>query len=175
MEKGTDALVDILRDQWERLWLMWEEMINSIPDDEWRKGDVDYLIPARHLVHVLGCVDLFTGDTPFEQHDPAGVFGVVEWGTDPAELPGRPVALAKLAEVGTAVEERLAGLDDAALLQPETLYPWTGQNRMERMLYVLRHTQHHLGEVNAELSRRGIRAAIWEKEKATKLGIDPWW
>ena len=154
---------------------MWEEMINSIPDDEWTTGDVDYLVPARHLVHVLGCVDLFTGDTPFEQHDPAGLFGVVEWGTPPEELPGGRVALAKLAEMRMVVEERLAELDDAALLESETLYPWTGQNRMGRMLYVLRHTQHHLGEVNAELSRRGIKAAIWEKEKAATLGIAPWW
>jgi hypothetical protein len=46
---------------------------------------------------------------------------------------------------------------------------------MGKMLYVLRHSKHHLGEVNAELSRRGIKAAIWEKEKATHLGLSPWW
>ncbi len=54
------------------------------------------------------------------------------------------------------------------LLEPEKLHPWTGQTRMCKMLYVLRHTQHHLGEVTAELSRRGIKAAAWEKEKAAK-------
>ena len=48
------------------------------------------------------------------------------------------------------------------------MHPWTGQTRMDKMLYVLRHSQHHLEEINAELSRRGIKAAIWEKEKANE-------
>ncbi|MBN1975757.1 MAG: hypothetical protein JW918_00005 [Anaerolineae bacterium] len=45
---------------------------------------------------------------------------------------------------------------------------------MGKLLCVLRHSQHHLGEANAELSRRGIKAAIREKEKA-KLGLSPLW
>lgn len=73
------------------------------------------------------------------------------------------------ANVRATVEERLAKFDDAALLEPEKPHPWAGQTRMCKILYVLRHTQHHLGEVNAELSRRGIKAATWEKEKAAKL------
>ena len=84
MEKGTDALVSVLKDQWARVWDMWEEMIRIIPDDEWRKGDVDHLIPARHLVHVLVCDDAFTGDTPLDQYDGFKLSEVREWGT-----PGR--------------------------------------------------------------------------------------
>ena len=174
MEKN-DALVLILKDQWTRVWDMWEEMIRAIPDDEWRKGDIDYLIPARHLVHVLVCDDAFTQDIPLDQYDDFKLFEVREWGTPAGELPNRETALSKLADVRATVGERLAKLDDAALLEPEEVYPWTGQTRMSKMLYVLRHSQHHLGEVNAELSRRGIKAAIWEKEKAAQLGIFPWW
>jgi hypothetical protein len=66
-------------------------------------------------------------------------------------------------------------IDDAALLEPEKVHPWAGQTRMGKLLHVLRHSQHHLGEVSAELIRRGIKAAIWEKEKAAKLGLCPWW
>jgi uncharacterized damage-inducible protein DinB len=83
--------------------------------------------------------------------------------------------LSRLTDVRAIVERRLAKLDDAALLEPEELHPWTGQTRMDRLLYVLRHSQHHLGEMNAELTRRGIKAAIWEKEKAAQLGLAPWW
>lgn len=169
MKKGTDTLVSILNDQWARVWDMWEEMIRTIPDDEWTTGDVDYLIPARHLVHVVVCVDLFTADTPFDQYDPTELFGGGSWGMSPEELPSKETALAKLTDTRAAVKERLAKLDDAALLELEKLCAWTGRTRMCKMLYVIRHTQHHLGEVNAELSRRGIKAATWEKEKAAKL------
>jgi hypothetical protein len=80
-----------------------------------------------------------------------------------------------LADIRATVEERLTKLDDAALLEPEKVHPWAGETRMGKMLYVLRHGQHHLGEMSAELSRRGIKGAIWEKEKAARLGISPWW
>jgi hypothetical protein len=156
MEK-TKALVSVLQDQWTRVWDMWEEMIHTIPDDEWRKGDVDYLIPARHLVHVLTCDDALSEEIPLDQYQDFKLFDVREWGTPAEKLPNRRVALSKLAEVRAAVGEKLAKLDDAALLEPEKVHPWTGQTRMGKLLYVLRHSQQHLGEVNAELSRRGIK------------------
>jgi hypothetical protein len=167
--EGTTVLASILKGQWARVWDMWEETIRIIPDDEWVKGDIDYLIPARQLVHTLVCADVFTADVPLDQYDPTKMFGGGSWGMPLEELPDRETALAKLTNVGVSVEERLAKFDDAALLEPEKPHPWAGQTRMCKMLYVLRHTQHHLGEVTAELSRRGIKAATWEKEKAARL------
>jgi hypothetical protein len=165
----TTVLASILRGQWARVWDMWEETIRTIPDDEWVKGDTDYLIPARQLVHALVCADVFTADIPLDQYDPTRMFGGGSWGMPLEELPNRETALAKLADVRANVAERLVELDDAALLEPERPHPWAGQTRMCKMLYVLRHTQHHVGEVTAELSRRGIKAATWEKEKIARL------
>jgi hypothetical protein len=167
--EGTDALVAILKGQWARVWDMWEETIRTVPDDEWAKGDVNYLIPARQLVHTLVCADVFTADIPLDQYDPTRMFGGGSWGMPLEELPSRETALAELASIRVSVEERLAKFDDAALLAPEKTHLWAGRTRMCKMLYALRHTQHHLGEVSAELSRRGIKAATWEKEKAAEL------
>lgn len=162
MAKNTKALVSSLKDQWTRAWTMWEEMIHSIPEAEWTKGDIDYLIPARHLIHVAVGDDVFSSDTPFDQYDHLQWFGVGEWGTPPADLPNKKTALAKLADIRATVEARLAKLDDAALLEPEQAHPWSGQTRVGKWLYNLRHIQHHLGEVNAELIRRGIRGVDWQ-------------
>ncbi|MDY7076714.1 MAG: hypothetical protein SXV54_07280 [Chloroflexota bacterium] len=85
--KKNEALVSILKDQWTRVWDMWEEMIRTIPDDEWRKGDIDYLIPVRHLVHVLVCDDAFTEDVPLDQYDDFKMFKVREWRTPVEQLP----------------------------------------------------------------------------------------
>lgn len=162
MEKGTDILVSSFVDRWVRTWKMWEEMIQSIPDAEWTKGEIDYLIPARHLIHVAVGDDVFSLDAPFDQYDHLQWFGVGEWGTSPEELPSKEVALAKLADIRATVEARLTKLDDAALLEPEKAHPWTGQTRLGKLLYNLRHIQHHLGEVNAELIRRGIQGVGWK-------------
>ncbi len=161
MSKQTKVLVSCVQEQWERTWAMWEDMIHNIPDEEWAKGDIDYLIPARHLIHVTVGDDLFTSDEPFEQYDYCQWFGVEAWETPAAELPSKKVALAKLADFRAVVAARLDKLDDAALLEPEQMYPWVGQIRLSRLIFNLRHLQHHLGEMSAELSRGGLEGVGW--------------
>jgi hypothetical protein len=141
---------------------MWEDLIHSIPDDEWRKGDIDYLIPARHLMHVAVADDVFSKDTPVDQYDSLQWFGVGEWETPPQDLPTKEQALIKLAEIRANVEQRLTTLDDATLLEPEQVHSWTGQTRIGKLLYNLRHIQHHLGEVNAKMIRRGMAGVGWK-------------
>ena len=162
MAKEVDTLVSSVKEQWARAWAMWEDMIRSIPDDEWMKGDIDYLIPARHLIHVAVGDDVFSSDAPFDEYDNLQWFGVGEWGTPPGQLPGKGAALEKLADIKATVAARFARLDDAALLEPEQVHPWAGQPRVGKLLYNLRHIQHHLGEVNAELIRRGIKGVDWK-------------
>jgi len=161
MSKQTKVLVSCVQEQWERTWAMWEGMIHNIPDEEWIKGDIDYLIPARHLIHVTVGDEVFMSDMPFEQYDYGQWFEVEAWETPAAELPSKKVALEKLADYRDVVAARLAQLDDAALLEPEKAHPWTGQIRLSKLIFNQRHIQHHLGEMNAELSRRGIEGVAW--------------
>jgi len=161
MSNKTEPLAESVREQWARTWSMWDEMIRSIPDEEWASGEIDYLIPVRHLIHVTVGEDAFSADAPLDDSDEAKWFGVPAWETAASDLPGKEVALGKLAVFRSTVEARLSQLTDEALLEPEQVHPWTGQTRMSKMLFSLRHTQHHLGEVNAELIRRGIEGVRW--------------
>jgi len=158
---GTGILVSSVKDQWARTWAMWEELIQDIPDQEWTKGDVDYLIPARHLIHVTVGEDVFTADTPFDEFDQRKWFGASAWETHASDLPSKDTALGRLVDFRTTVEARLSKLSDEALMESEHVHPWTGRTRLSKMLFNIRHTQHHLGEVNAELIRRGIEGASW--------------
>ena len=55
----------------------------------------------------------------------------------------------------------LATLDDAALLKETSPGDWRGNCLLDLAMYLLRHSQHHLGELNAELRRRGIERPKW--------------
>jgi hypothetical protein len=159
MEKGTGTLISTVQDHFARAWGMLAEMIDNIPDREWTKGDV---VPAQHVVHVIVGANVFVGDVPLDQWDPTEFLGTEAraggpWNFSPEELWSREVALSKLAEMRETVEQLLAKLDDASLLEPETVHPWTGQTRMGKMIYELRHIQHHLGEISGELKRRGFK------------------
>jgi hypothetical protein len=56
----------------------------------------------------------------------------------------------------------IIAIDQAAF---QTLFigrlPWTGGTRLDRAIYSLRHSQHHLGQINAELRRKGVSRGEW--------------
>ena len=158
MEPATDVLISAVRDHYARTWNLLAEMIDNIPEEEWTTGG---MIPAKHVVHIIVGADVFVGDIPLDQWDPSAFLGTEAraggpWNFAPEELWNKEVALAKLAEMRECVERSLARLDDAALLKPETVHPWTGQTRLAKMIYDLRHIQHHLGAISAELKRQDI-------------------
>ena len=167
MQKGTDPLMSSLKDHLTREWTMLEEMIGNVPEGEWTKAGSDGVCPAHHVIHVLVGADVFVGDIPFDQWDPTAFWAEARpggpWNIAPGELWSKPVALQKLAEMRAIVDRRLDELDDEALFEPESVHPWTGQNRLGKMLYELRHIQHHLGEISGELRKRGIKGfARWD-------------
>ena len=67
-----------------------------------------------------------------------------------------------LEHVRTQVNDWLAGKADGDLLAPQTAFPWTGPNILSRCIYVIRHTQAHIGEINSELRRRGLPRIQWQ-------------
>lgn len=53
-------------------------------------------------------------------------------------------------------------MSDAELLQSQEAFPWTGPNILSRLIYVIRNSQDHTGQLNAELRRRGLPRSAWE-------------
>ena len=159
MALRLNPLLSSVQDHFRRTWDMLAEIIGNIPDDQWTLGE---MMPAKHAVHVIVGADVFVDDIPLDQWDP-GAFLEMEareggpWNFAPDELWDKQVTLAKLAEMRERVTQSLNRLDDAALLKPESVHPWTGDIRLGKLLYELRHTQHHLGAISEELKRQGIK------------------
>ena len=120
------------------------------------------MAPAKHTMHIVVGAEVFVSDIPLDQWDP-GPFLETEaraggpWNFTRDELWSKQIALAKLAEMRARVAQSLDRLDDAALLEPESVHPWTGDTRLSKLLYELRHIQHHLGAISEELKRQGIK------------------
>lgn len=139
-------------------WEMYRGAIEDIPEEHWRTGEIDYLIPSRLILHTLEAAD---GYSSTEEFTPGYRFGI-DWEAAPPErLPTKEQARTYLREVVGKTESWLRGLDDSDLLSPETQFPWTGSTLLGRVLYMLAHCRQHLGEVNAELRRRGLPRIKW--------------
>ena len=87
----------------------------------------------------------------------------LDWeGTPADELPGQQECLAYLEVVRQRTRVWLEGLGDEGLLAPQEAFPWTGPNILSRMIYVIRNSQDHTGQLNAELRRRNLPRSTWE-------------
>jgi len=147
-------------------WKQWRKAIEKIPTDHWRSGEIDYLIPARHALHVINTVDGYCRDEPAESWNSLAEahFGrSVDWeGTSADELPNQAEIREYLEKVRERTAQWLSSMSEEQLLAPQDAFPWTGPNLLSRMIYVIRHSQDHTGQLNAELRRRGLPRSSWE-------------
>lgn len=159
--KQERRFVKAIEEQFRRTFKMWKEELRNIPAKEWRRGEIDYLIPARHLCHLIVTADYYTGGKSPEEYDWNCYFGG-DWESMTMEqLPRKSDALRKLSEFEEVLMSRFEDLSDEDLWKEEKQSPWTGKNLAGKLLYLLRHSQHHVGEMHAELRRRGIKRASW--------------
>lgn len=151
-------LVRSLTDQYDRLWLSMRDALTKCPDDLWRKSDVDWLIPARLAYHAIQACDFYSRPTrDFNWNNLQS-----NWETSPPDqLPSRQKILDYQAHVAQQVKAWLLDLGDTGLLTEETVFIWTGALILDRAIYSLRHAQHHLGQLNAELRRHNLPRGEW--------------
>lgn len=156
LEAGPQA--EALADQALRTLAMLRQAIQAFPAEEWRKGDTPYQRPAGWALHILTSIDDYSTLKPGEA-DAHPRFPVNWDEKDSLKLPSQDEMLAYLEQV----ERKLAHvLAEADLSQVETLFRWTGSTLLSRVVYMLRHAQHHLAEMCLELHRRGLPAPQWQ-------------
>lgn len=139
---------------------MYDDALENIPEEHWRAGEIDYLIPARQVYHAVETADFYSDispdDFPLGQRFDGGCFD-----SPPEELPTREQVREYHDEVRMKVTDWIRGLDAPGILAREKSFPWTGSVVLGRVLYLLGHYRQHFGELNAELRRRGLPRIKW--------------
>lgn len=151
--------------QLDATWRQWRVALEQLPSEAWATGAVDYLIPARHALHVPQTADAYLRDELPSNWNAllAERFGrQMDWeGTPAAELPDAAAVRAYLDDVSARTKAWILAHDDAAMLAPRTIFPWTGPNLLSRCICVIRHQHDHVGQWNAEMRRRDLPRAAW--------------
>lgn len=143
------------------IWDMYADAINGISDDHWRSGEIDYLIPARLMLHAIETTDFYSSPTP-KEFRPLHNFKVDRKTASSDQLPNKAQMMHYYEEVKAKTMSWLKSMEDTELLSPESEFPWTGSTVLGRVLYLLAHCRQHFGELNAELRRRGLPRIKWK-------------
>ncbi len=156
---GNAVLVGELRDQFRR---QFDTLVNAcelVPEEEWRSGEIDHLVPARQIYHVVYSVDGYMNHMSFMDYQERRRFKTDWEECGVAELPSKGQAVQYVNDMREKTFGWLDDLGDDGLMSEDDECPWVGKLKVSRALYTLRHIQAHIGELNGELRRRGLARA----------------
>ena len=158
---ANSETISALIDQFARSWQELRDAVAKTPDNEWRHGSPDYLTPARLAYHILFTADMYATHMGYEEYKPHRRYKLDCEDTPSDQLPSREEILTSIDEMEVEAKVWLLSLGDEGLMAPESQYPWTGHIRLGRALYLLRHNQWHIGEINAIMRARGYEQVTW--------------
>lgn len=155
------GIVDEFAAHFQRQFRTLEGAYGRASEEAWAYDDQRLKGVWQWLLHVLETVEFYLDERPADAF-PWGNRFDLDWedaGTD--RVPSRAEMQVYQDEVEHLVQRALADKTEEDLAAAETLRPWTGDLFAGKMLYVIRHTQQHIGDINRVLRWHGDEALEW--------------
>ena len=155
------AIIEEIRNHFDRQFKTLNGSVAKSNDSAWAYNDQNLKGVRQWMYHILETIEYYTSNMDSKEFHWGAKFGG-DW-EDPNTLGSLTPALmqAYLSDVEMNVSTILANLGDESLLQPEKLRPWTGKTVLGKMLYLMRHNQQHIGDINRILRVCGCEPLDW--------------
>ena len=151
-----------MRDHHARAWHIVADASRNITDRYWCEGDNKRLVPARVGYHLLMAGERYTWQRSADDYLTQRRYGM-DWLELPLEqLPLLSDYLVAMEAMAEETDQWLRDAGDEGLLRTPSVWPWCGTTLLGQALYLLRHTQYHVGDLNCELRRLGLATAKWQ-------------
>jgi DinB family len=155
------ATIDEFVNHLDRQFRTLDGVYDRANDSAWAYADQRLKGVWQWMSHVLETIEYYLGDKKSEDF-PWGHRFHLDWENAQAEsAPGKEAMRAYQKDVEQLVHRVLDGKSDRDLAAPETAHPWTGKTYLGKLLYLMRHTQQHIGDINRVLRFSGCDALEW--------------
>jgi hypothetical protein len=151
-----------LEDHFGRAWDMIIEAARHFSPSQWYEARDTRMQPSRIVYHILMGADRYSwlGDPkqfPVQRQFP------LDWLESPAEsFLNQEDAVHQLELAKSRSLDWVKQVGEAGLLEQKPAWPWTGKCSLGQAIYHMRHLQHHMAELNAELAQRGLPIVEWK-------------
>jgi hypothetical protein len=140
--------------QYAHIWRLFERLVNDFDDTSWICTGRKATTPARLSFHILKSTKYYIEDTSTIEFASGKSFDVnCEIAREEA-LPSRNDIIQCIRELAKKTESWIAEMD---LRSVNKAFEWAGKTRMGVVLFLLKHSVYHLGELSSLLneSRNG--------------------
>jgi len=148
--------------QYKRSFKIIRSEIEAFSDEQWSKGLDFFLTPVNVAMHITDTLDFyFSSGITGEKYRWGHRFGGGWWEMAEDKKPSRDAVLAYLDELEKKIMAQLNDLNDQALSQmvPREDNPTT---LIGHLMYAIRHTMHHHGELGALSVYHGNEGGVWD-------------
>ncbi len=152
-----DLFLDICKENYFALIQMIEQAIDLCPDKLW-SDDSHQPQFWQEIYHTIYYLDFYLGTSPRKHIER---FDCKEnLGEKPVSILTKPEMQSYLREVKEKCQNLFADLT-AQEIEGKNSYWWTGPTLGHRLIYNIRHSQHHMGKINLILKQNGFEASKW--------------
>ena len=151
-----------MKNQFNHTWKMFYKMVNDFDDTSWVNTGCAYIIPARIAYHIIGGVNYYIEN---ETNEKLLSGKDNDWNWEHAtiqNLPTKEDILEFIHIYKIKTDNWISSIDVEA---ENTKFDWTGQKKISVIMFLLRHMEYHVGELNLllHISRKGIANDNWIK------------
>ena len=153
------SVVNEFLDQFEHQFKTLDSLYDRVNDGAWDYSDPRVKGAWRWMAHVLETAEFYLGEVN-DGFSWGHRFGL-DWEDEQAVSPSREAMQAYQKDVVQLTRSVLSGKTDRDLVESETVHPWTGKIYLGKLLYLMRHTQQHIGDINRVLRLNDCDALQW--------------
>ncbi|MBN1500164.1 MAG: hypothetical protein JW982_08415 [Spirochaetes bacterium] len=151
-----------LLNQYSHTWKMFFCMVSDFDDVSWTNTGCSYIIPARISYHIIGGVNYYIeNEQPVELQSGKNN----DWNWEKGEIENQPTREDIKDLIGKYKVWTEKWIQEMNFEDSNTKFEWTGENKISVVLFLLRHMEYHIGELNLllNISRNGEANDNWIK------------
>ena len=159
-EKKGIWITNGLLSQFSSSWAMLKQAIENCPDEYWYGTDKDWNF-SRTVYHIIETQEFYMRNSPDGM-----VWGKLLGDTENKDLsvktvyPSKGILIGSLEEINKQITKYLKRIEFENLLQKDD-FKWFS-SIFEKLLYLLRHNAHHLGELSRMLREWNCKRMKWQ-------------
>ncbi len=159
----ANILVADMLGQYQHTFRILYEEIGRFDERQWLTGLPDpdqFQVPVKLAMHIFDCLDFYFSDG--NNYSWGHQFGGGWWELPYDRLPASNVVVDYAQTIEVRILAYLASLSDEDLSKPAGPTGTPGQSILGLLVYALRHTEHHHGELAALNVYHGNQGGCWD-------------
>jgi hypothetical protein len=140
---------DELIDQFSHLWRIYKSVCKDFENSKWKNSGYGLTQPNRLALHIIQSTKFYIEDNSPLKYINGKTIEMNSWDMDKNDLPELDDVLSLVGDIEKKTETWLKNIN---FNSKNDKFPWTGKTYGSIILFLLRHSQYHLGEMNCLLN-----------------------